>query len=140
MLYERTAIRNSWRDQFYSAPAPASCPIPSLSASWSSAALFIARRVCLARLRAARIRVSAYRLWQSNPNFFAVRGINTPPPTSPLAHEPIGDASDEREPVETIADFARYAEAKRAWEAAHPRASAAEHAAAMQRLARECGV
>lgn len=102
--------------------------------------MFIARRVCLARLRAARIRVSAYRLWQSNPNFFAVRGINTSLPTSPLAPEPIGAASGECQSVETIADFARYAEAKRAWEAAHPGASAAEHTAAMQRLAAECGM
>lgn len=43
-------------------------------------------------------------------------------------------------PADTIADFARYRELKREWEAANPGASCAEHAAAMQRLAYECGV
>ena len=58
---------------------------------------------------------------------------------SPAAGQGASSIRAMREP-ETIADFARYREAKRAWEAAHPGASCAEHTAAMQRLANECGV
>ncbi len=93
------------------------------------------RAASVVPLRAARALKCAHRLEQSISNFFAVRGINTPPITSQGPLDPTEHAPDG-----TIADFARYLELRREWEAAHPGASAAEHTAAMQRLAAECGV